>query len=240
MASSSIADFVLQIRKVWASGEATEHSYRPAIQALIERIGGVEALNEPRRVKVGAPDFIVRRNEIVVGHIEAKDPSVDIDNLRGRDKEQFDRYRSAFSNLAYTNCLDWRFYRNGRRVASGAVAGIKMGQLSPLRGQFEKMDRLLQDFASQSPLSITSPRDLAGRMAGKAKLVKDILANTLAEDGGDEGAVLSSQYAAFKEHLINGLAPNDFADIYAETIAYGMFMVMQRQAASGISFGDHG
>ncbi len=34
---------------------------------------------------------------------------------------------------------------------------------------------------------------------------------------------LASQYKAFREHLIHDITTEDFADLYAETIAYGMF-----------------
>lgn len=70
--------------------------------------------------------------------------------------------------------------------------------------------------------TITSPRDLAERMAGKANLIKDVLGKTLRDDA-ELQSELSAQYQAFKENLIHDITPADFADIYAETIAYGMF-----------------
>lgn len=59
-------------------------------------------------------------------------------------------------------------------------------------------------------------------MAGKANLIKDILNNTLRYDVEFQ-TELAVQYQAFKKNLIHDIAPEDFADIYAETIAYGMF-----------------
>ncbi|WP_219993532.1 type ISP restriction/modification enzyme [Asticcacaulis tiandongensis] len=80
----------------------------------------------------------------------------------------------------------------------------------------------MRDFIAQRPQTITSPKVLAEKMAGKAALIKDILNNTLKEDR-DARTELSSQFQAFREHLIHDITPEDFADIYAETIAYGMF-----------------
>jgi len=88
--------------------------------------------------------------------------------------------------------------------------------------QFEKLENLLKDFIAQRPQTITSPKDLAVRMAGKANLIKDVLANTLRDDD-DQITELAAQYEAFKENLIHDITKDDFADIYAETIAYGMF-----------------
>ena len=53
-------------------------------------------------------------------------------------------------------------------------------------------------------------------------LIKDVLGNTLREDA-DLQTELAAQYHAFKENLIHDITAQDFADIYAETIAYGMF-----------------
>ena len=59
-------------------------------------------------------------------------------------------------------------------------------------------------------------------MAGKAQLIKDVLFNTLTSKD-DPQTELNAQYEAFKENLIHDISKADFADIYAETIAYGMF-----------------
>jgi type I restriction-modification system DNA methylase subunit len=94
--------------------------------------------------------------------------------------------------------------------------------VQPRPQEFDALENLLRDFIAQRPQTITSPRELAERMAGKANLIKDVLFRTLAEDK-DVQTELSAQYNAFKENLIHDITPNDFADIYAETIAYGMF-----------------
>jgi predicted helicase len=125
------------------------------------------------------------------------------------------------SNLIYTNCLDWDFYRDGNLIASVTVADFVMG-IQPKPDQFATLENLLRDFIAQQPQTITSPKDLAERMAGKANLIKDVLGKTLRED--DElQTELAAQFQAFKENLIHDITPEDFADIYAETIAYGMF-----------------
>ena len=55
-----------------AAGQAAKHSYRPALQTLIERLGGdaVCAVNEPWHVARGALDFVVARSGLPIGHIE--------------------------------------------------------------------------------------------------------------------------------------------------------------------------
>lgn len=215
-----IKDFVSKVQAVHKTGVATEHSYRSAFEALFADFG-VTALNEPKRVKCGAPDFIISAGELVIGHLEAKDLHVSIRGMKDANKAQQERYRAALPNLIYTNGLDWDFYRNGDLVASVTIGDLLVGVV-PRPDRFEALEHLLQEFVNQRPQTITDPEDLAVRMAGKANLIKDVLRKTLADDEVLESELMS-QYQAFRENLIKDITPADFADIYAETIAYGMF-----------------
>jgi type I restriction-modification system DNA methylase subunit len=217
-----ISDYIAQVQKKYATGDATEHSYRSALEFLFENAAeGVSALNEPKRVKCGAPDFIINRRNIAVGHVEAKDIGVDLKKLTGANLEQKKRYLKALPNLVYTNCLDFEFYRNGALIASISIAEPLMGiQLKP--ENFAPLEAMIKDFLSQKPQTITSSRKLAEIMAGKAVLIKDILARLLQSDES-QITEIAGQYKEFQKQLIHDLSIEDFADIYAETIAYGMF-----------------
>ncbi|MBO6857998.1 N-6 DNA methylase, partial [Roseibium sp.] len=218
----NIPEFLKDIDGIYKTGAATEHSYRADLQKLLSSIApDVTALNEPKRVKCGAPDFIVSQGNIVIGHVEAKDIPVGIRALKDGNKDQQKRYLAALPNLIYTNCLDWDFYRDGELLASVSIADFAMG-IQPRPQDFATLENLLREFVTQRPQTITSPRDLAERMAGKANLIKDVLGKTLRDDA-ELQSELSAQYQAFKENLIHDITPADFADIYAETIAYGMF-----------------
>ncbi len=219
---SLISQFVAQVKAVHATGIAREHAYRPALHDLLQGLGkDITPVNDPAKSDVGAPDFIVLKGEIALGHVEAKDIDIGLRNMKGHNLEQQERYRAALPNLVYTNCLDWDFYRNGKLIGSVTIADLLMGiQAKP--DQFSALENLLRDFISQRPQTITSPKELAERMAGKANLIKDVLRNTL-EEGKARETELNSQYQAFKQNLIHDITPGDFADIYAETIAYGMF-----------------
>jgi len=217
-----ISEFIAKIQATYKTGNATEHSYRSAFETLFKELGDdITALNEPKRVACGAPDFIVQQGDIVIGHVEAKDLNIGLRGMKDANKAQQERYRAALPNLIYTNGLDWDFYRDGNLTASVSIADFVLG-IQPKPERYAALENLLKDFIAQRPQIITSPRELAERMAGKANLIKDVLGRTLREDK-DLQTELSGQYQAFKEHLIHDIAPDDFADIYAETIAYGMF-----------------
>ncbi|MHA1188891.1 MAG: type ISP restriction/modification enzyme [Alphaproteobacteria bacterium] len=223
-----ISNYVSKIEKVYASGQTTEHSFRPALIELFDAISDdITAINEPKAVNVGRPDFVFQRavgsQPVTVGHCEAKDIGLDINPRAFRDanKSQFERYRKALPNLIYTNCLDFRFYKNGELVREISIGDYLMG-IQPKPDQFEVLGNQLKDFAAERLQTITSAEKLAEMMAGKALLVKDILFNSLREDTGLTSE-LAGQFKAFQEHLIHDLKQDDFADIYSETIAYGMF-----------------
>jgi hypothetical protein len=179
---SIISDFLFRVQAVYKTGAATEHSYRPALEALFNSLDeDINALNEPKRVECGAPDFIIQRGGIVIGHVEAKDLDIGLRGMKNANKEQQDRYRKALPNLIYTNCLDWDFYRNGELIASVTIADYLM-RIQPNPAHFGTLENLLRDFIAQRPQTITSPRVLAEMMAGKAGLIKDILRNALTAD----------------------------------------------------------
>jgi hypothetical protein len=204
-------------------GNAREHAYRPALQTLFDSLapGKVSALNEPPRVDVGAPDFSISRGDIVIGHCEAKDTGIDLKAMKDVNLAQKKRYIGGLSNLLYTNCLEWLWYRDGELKHEIRIADFLMG-VQPIPERYHALEAMLRDFIAQTPQTITSSRALAERMAGKAVLIKDVLANSLLADKDGESELMG-QYHAFKEHLIHDISIKDFADIYAETITYGMF-----------------
>ena len=63
-------------------GNATEHTHRSSLKALIEGMfPGVVATNEPKRITAGAPDYVVTKGETPLGYIEAKDVGVSLDKI---------------------------------------------------------------------------------------------------------------------------------------------------------------
>lgn len=221
---SSIEIFLNQIADTFNTGSATEHSYRSSFETLFKSLDNeITALNEPKRVECGAPDFIIQRGSLVIGHLEAKDLAVDIRNLNANNKEQKERYLGALPNLIYTNGLDWDFFRNGSINSSVSIGTIEKS-ISPDASQFSKLESLLSDFIVQTPITISRPKELSERMAGKAKLIKSVFHKALSNDlKSSSDTDLATQFKAFQENLIHDIEPESFAEIYAETICYGMF-----------------
>jgi len=218
-----INSYIENIAKRYALGNATEHTFRGDLQHLIEElVPEVAATNEPKRIDCGAPDFVLTRKDIPVGYIEAKDVGKDLDAKEF--KEQFDRYRDALDNLVITDNLDFRFYINGEPTASVKIAEVSNGKIIALPENFTQFTNLIKEFCSRTPVTIKSSKRLAEMMAEKAKILAYIIKNALDEDiAANVESDLTNQMKAFKDILIHDIDAKAFADIYAQTIAYGMF-----------------
>ena len=218
-----ITAYLAECQKLYAAGNATEHSYRPALQKLLaELMPQCQITNEPKRIACGAPDYIITRNDLPVGYIEAKDINLD---LRHKTlQEQFNRYRSALDNLIITDYLYFKFYREGKLVAHIRLADALMGQIQPHPQQFAEFARLIENFAGYPGQTINSPATLARMMAAKARMMADVIAKALEQDAkSDETSELENYLQGFHEHLLHDLDEKTFADLYAQTLAYGMF-----------------
>jgi predicted helicase len=223
----TIDQYVENINRRYAMGNTTEHSFRGDLQQLIESLlPNVAATNEPKRQACGAPDYIVTIKEIPVGYIEAKDiGDGDLSGLKkGGNKEQFDRYKESLSNLIITDYLRFLFYLNGEEVAQVEIGSIVGGKIIPKPDNFNSLQYFLNVFLSHKGQTIRSPKKLAEMMAGRARLLADVIERALTSDEENhENTTLREQLAGFKEILIHDITPRGFADVYAQTIAYGMF-----------------
>ncbi len=165
----------------------------------------------------------MRKNDrIPIAFVEAKD--IDDTDLVGKNKhkEQFDRYRLSLDNIVFTDYLDFRFYEKGEFVDSIRIAEVNGNKVLAVKDNFEKFKYLIEHFGNATPQKITRSSQLAEIMAGKARLLANVIEKVLLQDN-DVNGNLKSQMDAFKDILIHDISPKEFADVYAQTITYGMF-----------------
>jgi predicted helicase len=217
-----IKKYLEEIEKKYKTGHAREHAYRPALETLIEDINpNINAVNDPKQQKVGAPDFVLFKKKIAIGYIEAKDIDVDLDH-EIKSKNQVNRYKASLNNFCFTNYFEFRFYLNGEEVERVTVAKLKDGKIEIDTEKFDLLESLLKNFTTQKSISIKTPKELAKLMAEKAKMLKNTIYLSLRDKEIEDGEV-EKQYEVFKQLLIHDLSQEQFADIYAQTVAYGMF-----------------
>lgn len=223
----TIDQYIDSINRRFKLGNATEHTFRGDLERLIEElVPDVRATNEPKRQTCGAPDFILTKKDIPVGFIEAKDiGDKDLDGTKKTgNKEQFDRYKASLGNLIFTDYLDFHLYREGVFITKVSIGEISNGGITAKPGSFTAFTNLIKDFCTHVSQTIRSSKKLAEMMAGKARLLSDVIEQALTSDEDKhENSTLKEQMEAFKQILIHDITPKDFADVYAQTIAYGMF-----------------
>ena len=218
--NAPIPSYLDEINKALKAGTATEHTYRPALKGLVEAIAAASAMeviatNEPKQVACGAPDFVITANTIPLGHIEAKDVGVDLDKIE--KSEQIKRYLDGLPNLILTDYLEFRWYVFGEHRLTATLDHSTGEGLEDVSG-------LIGEFLRTKIKTITTPSNLAKRMGGLARLMRSNIRLTfMAEDKGGE---LHDQLKGFRQVLIEDLSEDDFADMYAQTICYGLFAAL--------------
>lgn len=217
---TSIQDYLKTIGQIYQTQKATEHSYRPALQQFIQSFGDrLTVTNEPKRIECGAPDFVVSQNLQELGYIEAKDIGV---SLKKEEKShQIKRYLGALGNLIFTNYLEFRWYVGGEFRASASLGTFdKKGIFTANTEGQKEVEILIRGFLATQAPQAKSPKELAKKMADLAQLIRDAISIKLQH--AKEG-ILFDQYQSFQQVLIRDLTRADFADMYAQTICYGLF-----------------
>lgn len=237
---SPLRDFIRSVDRDFISGKATEHTYRPALKALLQSLGkSITATNEPKRVECGAPDFVVVRRQngldFILGHVEAKDVGVSLESIerdalrskpRTRDGGQLRRYLAALPNLVLTNNIEFRWYVDGSRRGLAQLATIAKKHVT--LSDETATGELITSFLRHEPQPISKPRELAERLARLTHLIRDVIVEAFKQDRATEN--MRNWRDAFEEVLVPDLKVPDFADMFAQTLTYGLFAARCRHA----------
>ncbi|MCX8073731.1 MAG: N-6 DNA methylase [Candidatus Binatia bacterium] len=100
---------------------------------------------------------------------------------------------------------------------------------------------LIEQFLRFSLPRPLTAEQLAVEPAQRTRFLRDIVRQRLAEEQTAQNGPLLGFYEAFHKNLMDGLTGEDFADLYAQTITYGLFAARTR-ATNGFSRGaafDH-
>ncbi|MCK5122750.1 MAG: N-6 DNA methylase [Candidatus Pacebacteria bacterium] len=218
--------YLKRIHKTSSAGDASERSFYPDLKNLIEDFleskGFRANITIESRIKAeGIPDFTVRKNKQLIGYIEAKD--VRTEDLQAiSESEQLKRYKTK-PNLILTNFCEFWLWRDGHWIKKVRIAMPKvlntLKTVPPLQNEKELIE-LLDIFISYNIPETKTAKALAKELAQRAKLLPSYIVDLLNDDKEEE---LDRIYNAFRKFLISDLSKEDFADIYAQTITYGLF-----------------
>ncbi len=228
-----LQSFLSDSATVIQQGDAREESFYPAfaetLKSLLEEFGKPEIhiTTLPKRTEAGNPDFRLWDGcSKIVGYIEAKAPGADLDKIE--DSEQLRRYRSAFPNVILTDFFEYRLYEDGEltdRVSIGrSFVAIRLGETPPVE-HTEAFTELLEAFLSHSVPRALRASSLARELAKRTRFLEHVIEHELTEKNNRE---LLGYYKAFRQFLIAGLDKKAFADLYAQTVTYGLFAARTR------------
>ena len=235
----AVEAYVAEVAKLVKTGKTTEHSFRGVLATLLNALApGLQAVNEPKRSACGAPDYIVQNKAgASVFFVEAKDlGDGDLDGRkRTGHKEQFDRYKAALDPIIFTDYLDFHLYRHHQLIGSVRIADCDGDKVVGCKGQYEVFVNMIAEAASANPQNINSAKQLAEMMAGKARMIQntaEAYLKPLVEAWNREAAgrhtpsvkaPLLSMLLDFRTMLIPEVGAEEFSDIFAQTLTYGMF-----------------
>ena len=220
---SAVRDYLSEIQAEFRTSVAGEHAYRPALKTLLESADiNLQAVNDPKRTEIGMPDYVVYRETgnlyIPIGIVEAKDIGNQLS--RTEKSEQIKRYL-AFGNLILTNYLEFRWYVNGEKIETARIARMSKGSIVRLQKNYADLTDMLRRFVQQTTQSVNSAQELAQRLARSAQFIAHFIEKDLKSNA--PSANLQNQMAAFQKTLLPDLNIARFADMYAQTLAYGLF-----------------
>lgn len=229
--------YISKIAATTKRGDAREESYYPALAELLanfsetKRHKKVHVTVLPKKTEAGNPDFRVwDGNHSQVGYVEAKPPNTNLDDIE--TTEQVKRYISTFPNVILTNFYEFRLYSKGQRIDTVLLARpfipTKLKSIPPAEHTAEFFTLLEKFFRFSLPSKFTA-ETLAYELATRTRFLRDQVIKEEIREARTEGAKkILGFYEAFRKHLIANLKPDEFADLYAQTITYGLFAARTR------------
>lgn len=222
----SVNDYLSEISKYFEDENSSEHSYRTSFQnylaTIFPELDGYFIQQDQRAINGNKPDYIVLKNKVPLLYIEVKKVGEDLNKIE--QSNQADRY-FGYTNLIISDYVEFRFFRNGQRYDDAITLGDihnKQRAITPHAENAERLQRTMVDFVASQKEPIKSGKHLAKIMGGKAQRIRDNVIAFLQTEGTDKDELIRMR-KFIKEHLIENFTDEDFADMYAQTLVYGLF-----------------
>jgi hypothetical protein len=228
----AIKDYLDQLRAIKQQPHATgELSYHSTLERLLRTLRpDLTLVHEPTRTAVGRPDFVILHQHAPVGYVEAEAYAADLDSLPPHARAQTDAFRQHLENFLLTNFLEFRLYRAGQEVMRARLPQPpRHDEIVLVQRDADLADQclqLLRTFLDYAPAPVADAHTLARQLAQRAQLLRAIVEQSLnakLKQPPEQPQELRNLYRALQRTLLPDLTPREFADLYAQTLAYGLF-----------------
>ncbi len=218
-----------------AEGEAEAQLSGP-VSSLLEAIGKIVhrkivAKAESRLGdRLGIPDFGLVVDGALNGYVELKAPGrgADTARYRGRDKAQWDRFKSQ-PNILYTDGNEWCLYQSGLSAERLLVLSkdiTKHGAKGVIDADGELFRSIITRLLAWQPIVPEKPKEQAELLAPLCRLLRDDVADAL----HDPESPLVGLAADWREILFPDASDDRFADAYAQTVTFAILLARSEGA----------
>ena len=221
------------------SPQDKEHTYRTHLQNFLESLKeslmlenktlqSLTIKHEPNNDKEGrgAPDFLIQNQGLIIGYIENKRVNADLDSVA--QSPQIEKYLRLSDNLMLTDYLRFCLVRKDSKGKAQIVQERRICDLSQLKATLKnktlleskqkELTELFKLFFTHSPKPIITAQEFANSLAQRTQILKDSLIEA------QDNSHIISLYETFKEQLYKELDFTEFADSFAQTLTYSLFL----------------
>jgi hypothetical protein len=246
--------YLLALRKT-PSDDKTEHTDRPALQSLLQAVAdeasaGLTVHHETKQKKIkdktngkdsasekkGAPDFKVTGRGLILGYVENKPIGENLDKVL--KSEQIAKYKSLSQNILLTDYLHFIWINKDgiQRETLCHATDLEDRKFRLRDDRVDAVRKLLQAFFSTAPEGIGHAQQLALALATRSKLLHDYLGEELVRQEREhkEGR-LYGLFQIFRDQIFHELTLNEFADAFAQMLAYGLFLARLNSGSQAVT-----
>lgn len=217
--------YLNEVFKKYKKGDSSERNYYSTLESFLKEFKKASVSIEPRNSSVGIPDFKIENEKgLLFGYVEAKDVVRDLDKLTKSEHEQIDKYIKEYPKLIVTNFIEFRLYENSELVDSVVITQpvtLKIG--IPALDNEGRARGLLERFFSTTIQQVYTARRLSELLAHKTRVLRGLIREEIdlsdIEETGTEKLL-----ETFRKTLKPDMTPEVFADMYSQTITFGLFV----------------
>ena len=156
--------------------------------------------------------------------------AIEVKKVNGIDKRaqsQILTEAQKYGNVILTDNITWKFYHaeNESMYNGFRLMKLENGEFVLDESKIELFITSLKDFVLAKPTNIKSSNKLAYYMAQYAQTIKVTVFNIL--QAGSQKIMFNELFALYsrlKKELLPELSLEEFSDMYAQTIVYGLFI----------------
>ncbi|MGB0086591.1 MAG: N-6 DNA methylase, partial [Rhodomicrobiaceae bacterium] len=222
--------YLSELRHAYEGG-GTEHTGRLALGGLLNAAANqytpaANVQHEPKRhADKGAPDFKISKGGMILGYVENKPIGENLDKVL--KSNQIKRYRELSDNILLTDYLHFIWINKDgiQRETLCHATDLETPKFRLHEDRVAAVSKLLQGFFSTAPEGIGRAQQLALALATRSKLLHDYLGEELVRQKRErkEGR-LYGLFQIFRDQVFHELTLNEFADAFAQMLAYGLFL----------------